>query len=135
MQTLETPKANGFGKIASRIAATVLLTGALAAMAATPSEARNGRWAAAGAGFAAGTLLGAAAANANANYYNGYYGPGYYGRGYYGARAYPAPGYYDDGYDSYAYAPGYRAAPYYGYRTQDDKYGNYGYDNMGIGTQ
>jgi len=118
------------------VAATALLAGALAAAAATPGEARSGRWAAAGAGFAAGTLLGAAAANANANYYNSYYGPGY-GPGYYGTRAYrtPAPG-YDYGYESYAYEPGYGApAPYAGYRTQDDKYGNYGYDNMGIGTQ
>lgn len=92
-----------------KYAATVALTGALALAAASPSEARNGRNAAA-IGFGVGAVAGAAIASSAYN--NGYYGdPGY---GY-------APGYaYDDGYaydggyayDSYAYAP----APRYGYR-------------------
>ena len=84
---------------------------------ASPSFARGGHAAAAaGVGFAAGALIGAAAANSANGYY--YDGPDY---------AY-APGYYDDGYvdDYYAAAPGpryYRSyAPRY-YRSrrwQDD---------------
>jgi hypothetical protein len=90
-----------------KYAATVALTGAIALAAAAPSEARNGRNAAA-IGFGVGAVAGAAIAGSAYN--NGYYGdPGY---GY-------APGYaYDDdayAYDSYAYepAPRYR---YYGDR-------------------
>jgi hypothetical protein len=82
--------------------AVAALTGALAIAAATPSQARHGRNAALIGGFAAGALIGAAAAN------NGYYyGPGYY---------YDEPGYtyapypYDDAPDAYAYEP----APVYG---------------------
>jgi hypothetical protein len=87
-----------------KYAATVALTGALALAAAAPSEARNGRNAAAAIGFGVGAVAGAAIASSAYN--NGYYygDPGY---------AY-APGYaYDDGYayDSYAYEP----APRYGY--------------------
>jgi hypothetical protein len=86
-----------------KYAATVALTGAIALAAAAPSEARNGRNAAA-IGFGVGALAGAAIASSAYN--NGYYygDPGY---------AY-APGYaYDDAYayDSYAYQP----APRYGY--------------------
>jgi hypothetical protein len=80
-----------------KYAAAIALTGALAVAAATPSEARHGRNAAAGIGFVAGALIGSAIVN------NGYYGePGYYDQGSYGygAGAYepyayePAPGYY-----------------------------------------
>ena len=62
-------------------AATAALLGVVAFASATPGEARYGRWAAAGAGVAAGAALGAAA-----------YGPRYY-----------RPGYaYGSGYDAYA---------------------------------
>jgi len=74
--------------------AALALAGALAVASATPSFADN-RWGYAAGGFAAGALIGAAAANAHA----GYYGPGY---------AYH-PGYaYQPG---YAYHPGYAYAP------------------------
>ncbi len=91
--------------------AAVALTGAIALAAATPSEARNGRNAAA-IGFGVGAVAGAAIASSA--YYDGYYG-------YYGEPAYAySPGYaYDYGYyDSYAYAP----APRYRYypRWQDE---------------
>jgi hypothetical protein len=86
-----------------KYAAPATLTGALALAAATPSEARYGRNAAA-IGFGVGALAGAAIASSAYN--NGYYygDPGY---------AY-APGYaYESGpvYGSYGYAP----APSYGY--------------------
>jgi hypothetical protein len=89
-----------------KYAAAVALTGALAVAAASPSEARNGRNAAAAIGFGAGALVGAAAASAANNSY--YYGPGYYDSGYAPGYAYePAPvyggGYYAT--DSYAYSP------------------------------
>jgi hypothetical protein len=93
--------------------AAVALTGAMALAAATPSEARNGRNAAA-IGFGVGAVAGAAIASSA---YNG----GYYG--YYGEPAYAyGPGYtydsYGYGYDGYAYAP----APSYRYypRWQDE---------------
>ena len=85
------------------------VTGAMALAAMTPSEARSGRtWAAAGVGFAAGAMVGAAAANANRGYYYDDYGyaqargPVYYDTA--PAHTYSAPAY---GYevDSYAYAP------------------------------
>jgi hypothetical protein len=78
-----------------KFAAAAALSGALALAATTPSEARGGRnAAAAGVGFVAGALLGAATAN------SGFYGgPGYYGSGYYG----PGP---------YGYGPGPYAGPY-----------------------
>jgi hypothetical protein len=79
-----------------KYAAAIALTGALALAAATPSEARGGRNAAAIVGFGAGALLGAAIVG-SAN--QGYYGPGY-GYGY--APGY-APGYYAD--QGYAYEP------------------------------
>jgi hypothetical protein len=88
----------GIMKTFTRYAGAVALAGAFALAAATPSQARwHGRHGggAAVAGFAAGALIGAAAANS-------YYGPDYYGPDY----AY-APGYaYEPGYDSYAYEPG-----------------------------
>jgi hypothetical protein len=89
-------------------AAAAALTGALALAAATPSEARNGRNAAAIGGFAAGAIIGGAVAAgaANGGYYNGgYYGePAYVDSGYGYGPAYAEPG--------YAYAP----APVYRYR-------------------
>ena len=91
--------------------AAVALTGAIALAAATPSEARNGRNAAA-IGFGVGAVAGAAIASSA---YNG----GYYG--YYSEPAYAySPGYVYEpyGYDGYAYAP----APRYRYypRWQDE---------------
>ena len=83
-----------------KFAVAATLTGALALAATTPSEARGGRNAAAGIGFAAGALLGAAAASSARNGYyadDGYYygEPGYaYGSNYYEGYAYePAPVY------------------------------------------
>ena len=74
-----------------KYAAAAVLTGALALAAVTPGQARNGRNAAIIGGFAAGAVLGAAAASvANDGYY---YGPG------------PA----------YAYEPGYAYEPAYTY--------------------
>lgn len=94
-----------------KFAAAAALTGALAVAAVTPSEARNGRNAAAAIGFGAGALIGAAAASANSGYY---YGPGYYDSGY----AY-APGYaYEPDY-AYEPAPVY-VAPSYGYRSRNN---------------
>ena len=86
------------------------LAGALAIGAMTPSEARGGRWAAAGVGFAAGALVGAAVASAPYN--RGYYYDGGYGYS-------PGPAYYDAPAYSYGYADsyGYEPAPrYYRYR-------------------
>jgi hypothetical protein len=86
------------------------VAGTLAISAATPSFARNGRVAAAaGIGFATGALIGAAAANNNAGYYDEP-GPGY--------AYYPAP--------DYAYEPAYAPAPVYGssaYAQQGYAYG------------
>ena len=98
-----------------RYATAAALTGALALAAATPSEARNGRNAAA-IGFGVGAVAGAVIAGSAYN--NGYYG-------YYGDPGYAyAPGY---AYDSYAYEP----APAYGYGyTYAPAYNSrYGYDN------
>ncbi|MEI8277188.1 MAG: hypothetical protein WCG00_14450 [Hyphomicrobiales bacterium] len=88
---------NKFVKFA--VAAT--MTGAFALALASPSEARNGRNAAAIGGFAAGAVLGAAIANSN----NGYYG----GPGYYYQEPVYAPGY------AYEPAPVY-VSPRRGYR-------------------
>src|SRR5690242_1845846 len=90
-------------KTLMKYTAAVALTGALALAAATPSEARNGRNAAA-IGFGVGAIAGAAVASSayNGGYY-GYYEPGY---------AYVP----DYGYDSYAYDPyAYEPAPRYRY--------------------
>ena len=97
-----------------KYASVAALTGALALAAASPSEARGGRNAAA-IGFGVGAVAGAViASSAYNNCYYGYYGdPGY---AYAPAYAY-APGYaygsyaYDPYADSYAYQP----APRYGY--------------------
>ncbi len=97
-------------KLLTHAALAAVLAGAFAVTTTTPSRADNDTWIAAGAGFAAGTLIGAAAANANANVY---YGPGYaYAPGYpYGyASAYPY-GYASAYPYGYAYAP----APAYAY--------------------
>lgn len=83
-----------------KITGAVALTGAMALAAASPSQARDGRNAAAAIGFGAGAIVGAAAAS---SYNNGYYGRGY---------AYEEPGYaYEPGYSGYAYEPA--AAPVY----------------------
>ena len=100
-----------------KCATAVALTGAIALAAATPSEARNGRNAAA-IGFGVGAIAGAAiAGSAYNNGYYGYYAQPAYAYGY-------APGY---AYDSYAYEP----APAYGYGytyAPAYTYGGYGYD-------
>ena len=74
-----------------RTSVALALASVLSASAATPSVARDWRpWAAAGAGFAVGAIVGSAVANS-------YYGPHYYG-------AYA----YEPGYNyGYAYEPGY----------------------------
>ncbi len=80
-----------------KFAAAAVLTGALAVAVVTPSEARNGRNAAAIGGFAVGAVVGAAAASAaNSSYYGG-------------------PGYDDSG---YAYGPGYVVEPSYAYEPE-----------------
>jgi uncharacterized low-complexity protein len=84
-----------------KIAAAATLTGAMALALASPSEARNGRNAAAIGGFVAGAAVGAAVANSN----SGYYGNGYYGNG---------NGYYAE--PGYAYEPAYAYEPSYGPR-------------------
>ena len=92
-----------------KYATVMALTGMLALAAASPSEARNGRNAAAAIGFGVGAVAGAAIASSayNGGYY-GYYGDPGYGYAY-------APGY---AYDSYAYEPGYAyVAPSYDYYT------------------
>ena len=93
-----------------RYAATVAVTGVLALAAASPSEARYGRNAAA-IGLGVGAVVAGAAIANSAAYNNGYYG--YYGDpGYAYEPGYAYGGYaYDPYADSYAYAP----APVYGY--------------------
>jgi hypothetical protein len=87
--------------------AGVMTVGAFAPQA----EARNGRWAAGAAGFAVGAAVGAAAANANAGYYDrGYYAPGYAYEPAYAEPTYVEPS-YSYGYNTYAYEP----APRYYY--------------------
>lgn len=98
-------------KIHKSHAAALALAGVLAVTAASPSFARDRTWVAAGAGFAAGAVVGAYAANANSRYY----GPGY---------AYDPYGYgYEPG---YTYAPGYAYAPAYRYAEPAPAYA-YGY--------
>lgn len=91
-------------KLKTHAALAAVLAGAVVLGVAAPSFAGgNDAAVAAGVGFAAGTVVGAAAANANANVY--YEEPGYVyapGPGYVYA---PAPGYvYAPG--TYAYSPG-----------------------------
>ena len=101
--------------------AAVALTGAIALAAATQSEARNGRNAAA-IGFGVGAVAGAAIASSayNGGYYGYYDGPAYaYSPGYaYGPYGYDSYA-YAPGYDSYAYAPAPRYRYYYP-RWQDE---------------
>ena len=90
-----------------RYAVAATLAGALALAAASPSEARGGRNAAAIGGFAAGALLGAAIVGSQYN--DGYYGPRYG----YGPTYYSEPGYaYEYGY-AYEPAPHYYSGPSY----------------------
>jgi hypothetical protein len=99
-------------KLLGKTALVLGLAGAMALGSMTASEARGGRNAAAigagVAGFAAGAAIGSAAA-ANSGYYYG------------------SPGYYD-GYDSYAYEPGY-VAPAYTPPSYYGPVGGYGYDS------
>lgn len=77
-------------------AVALALAGAMTAGAMNTASARSWKpWAAAGAGFAAGAIVGSALA-----------APRYYGPGYYSAYAH-SPGYtYAPAYESYAYEPG-----------------------------
>jgi hypothetical protein len=112
-------------KTLTKYTAAVALTGMLALAAATPSEARHGRNAAA-IGFGVGALAGAAVASSA---YNG----GYYG--YYGEPGYAyAPGYAYDSYDSYAYEP-YVYAPAPRYRYYDDWSYEHSTNNFAIDSQ
>jgi hypothetical protein len=98
-------------------AVALTLAGALAVASATPSFA-DSRWGYAAGGFAAGALVGAAAANAHA----GYYGPGFaYHPGYQGYAYAPAPTVVapaptvftpTPGYMAYGYAPGFSTFSY-----------------------
>jgi hypothetical protein len=101
----------------TKYTAAVALTGALALAAATPSEARHGRNAAA-IGFGVGALAGAAVATSAHN--GGYYG--FYGY---------APGY---AYDSYTYEP-YVYAPGPRYRYYDDWSYEHSTNNFAIDSQ
>jgi hypothetical protein len=122
----------------TKTAAVGGLVGALALASMTASEARVRPWAAAGIGFAAGALIGAAAANAHSRaQYGYYYGPHYaydpyyapapvYAAPVYATPVYAAPVYAAPAYEAYAYSPGYVAAPndawryspaYHGYDT------------------
>jgi hypothetical protein len=99
--------------------AAAVVTGAIALAVATPSEARNGRNAAA-IGFGVGAVAGAAIAGSAYN--GGYYGSAYNGGYYYGEPAYGySPGYaYESyGYDGYAYEP---APRYRYYRNWSDEH-------------
>lgn len=124
----------------TKSALALVLAGALTAGAASSASARSWKpWAAAGAGFAAGAIVGSALAGPR------HYGPGYSGYAYepgYAVTYDTAPAYdayaYAPGYDAYAYSPGAAyastvAAPrYYGGYGQDAGYsscatqGNYG---------
>ncbi len=109
----------------SKGAIALVLAGALTAGAASTASARSWKpWAAAGAGFAAGAVVGSALATPRYGYA---YGPAYSG--------YASGPAYESGYDSYAYAPGVTyeptvVAPRYsgydaGYRSCATR-GNYG---------
>jgi hypothetical protein len=111
---------------ARKIGTAVALTGALAIVTATPSEAR---WFGRGWGWGAPVAAGIGLGLAGAAIASAAVGPGYYG-GYYG---YPAYGYgygYDDGYP-YAYG-GYGApAVAYGYDYGPAVYAGYGWGGYG----
>ena len=92
-----------------KFTAAAAMAGALAVGVSTPSQARHGRNAAAIGGFAAGALVGAAAASAA----NGYYAPGYY--------VAPGPYAYEPAYQfAYDYDPGYAYVPSYAYVPRRD---------------
>jgi hypothetical protein len=100
-----------------KFAGGAALIGALALASAMPSQARDGRNAAAAIGFGAGAVVGAAAAGAAYN--NGYY----YGDAYAYEPGYAyGPGYVYDADPGYVYEPGpvyYGGAPRY-YNHQQD---------------
>lgn len=110
-----------------KYAAAATLTGALALASAMPSQARDGRNAAAAIGFGAGTLVGAAASSAAYN--NGYYYGGDYAyeSGYVYA---PGPTYVVPD-DSYVYGPAPSYQYYYPNRWQDEHSTN----NLSISSQ
>ena len=115
-------------KTLMKYTAAVALTGALALAAATPSEARHGRNAAA-IGFGVGAIAGAAVASSayNGGYY-GYYEPGYAYAPDYGYDSYG----YDTNsyaYDSYAYEPAPR------YRHYRNWSGEHNTNNFSIDSQ
>ena len=111
-----------------KYAAAATLTGALALASAMPSQARDGRNAAAAIGFGAGALVGAAAAGAAYNNGGYYYGDAYaYEPGYVYA---PGPTYVVPD-DSYAYGPAPSYQYYYPNRWQDEHSTN----NFGISSQ
>ncbi len=99
------------------------IAGAMALGSMTASEARSRAWVAGAAGFVAGAAIGAAAANANA----GYYQPGYGSYGYH-QPGYNSYGYYDRPATAYTGDPAY--APGYGYYPSDS---SYGYNTNSIG--
>lgn len=108
-----------------KYAGAAALTAALALAAATPSEARHGRNAALIGGFAAGAIVGAAAANSG--YYYG--GPAYYygGPAYYEPYAYePAPVYVAPAPAYVAPRPVYRGGGCWHSTDKDRGYGYYG---------
>jgi hypothetical protein len=110
-----------------KFAGGAALIGALALASAMPSQARNGRNAAAAVGFGAGALVGAAAAGATYN--NGYYyGDAY---AYEPDYAYAPDATYAVPDDSYAYAPARSYQYYYPNRWQDEHSTN----NFGISSQ
>src|SRR5882672_12432197 len=86
-----------------KFTAAATLAGALALAAMGPSQAREGRNAAAAIGFGAGALVGAAAAN---SVNSGYYGPSY-GYADYGYAYEPTPVYVEPYAYEYDYAPTY----------------------------
>jgi len=111
-------------KMLTQCAAAVTVAGLIAAGAAMPAQAKDGRNTAAAIGFGVGVLAGAAAANAS----NGYYYAPRYQRGYAYQPGYayePGYVYVEPGYGAYAYAP-----RYYGYRTNGcSTEGTYGRDD------
>ena len=113
-----------------RYAVAATLAGALALAAATPSEARGGRNAAAIGGFAAGALVGAAVASSYNNGY--YYGPGYYDPGYAYAPAYESDYAYDPGPVYVQPGPTYYSRPYYRSNSNSNCNSSPGSPNYGV---
>ena len=115
---------------ARKIVTAVALTGALAVVTATPSEAR---WFGRGWGWGAPVAAGIGLGLAGAAIATAAVGPGYYYGGYYGY-GYPAYG-YGYGYDyGYPYAYGYGAPVVaYGYDYAPPVYAGYGWGGYGNG--